>query len=277
MQSVCLLQPHAALKSFVRDYAFSTHEIEAWTKDYVWKLPALREHTLQIFLDEIPTLFLPSSGRSFTVNRCNIFGLVDHSFLDSHMPAFCTRVQISFKPTGFYHLTGIPATHFINSLTDASLVWGKEAIFLTEKLQEKPDHFSRSRVIDDFLLSRIKTFSKKKHLAEIEHVALQILHNPRLHNISNFARLCYKSTRQFERRFKEHTGIAPKKFLCINRFAYANLLKYRKPQKSWLDVAVECGYYDLTHLGKDFKYYGRSTINGFDSYGYEQGIVVPKQ
>lgn len=277
MQSVCLLQPHAALKPFVRDYTFFTHKIEGWTKDYIWELPALREHTLQIFLDEIPTLFLPSTGRSFTVSRCNIFGLVDHSFLDSHMPAFCTRLQVSFRPTGFYHLTGIPATYFVNSLTDASLVWGREVAFLIEELQEKPDNFIRARVIDNFLFNRIRTFSKDRHCTEIEDAAYKILHNPCRHNINGLARQCYKSSRQFERQFKEHTGVAPKKFLCVNRFAYANLLKHKMPQKSWLDVATECGYYDLAHLSKDFKYFGRSTINGFDSYGYEQDIIVLKQ
>jgi len=140
MQSVCFLQPHVALRPFVRDYAFFTHKIEGWTEDYVWKMPALREHTLQIFLGELPTLFSCSTNRPFIVKRCNVFGLVDHSFLNSHMPALCTRLQISFKPTGFYHMTGIPATHFINSLTDASLVWGHEVSLLIEKLQENSDN-----------------------------------------------------------------------------------------------------------------------------------------
>jgi AraC-like DNA-binding protein len=69
------------------------------------------------------------------------------------------------------------------------------------------------------------------------------------------------SISQFERRFLQQTGIAPKVFLRINRFYDAFLLKENKPGLSWLAIALDTGYHDYQHLVKDFKMFAGETPN----------------
>ncbi|MDR1197673.1 MAG: helix-turn-helix domain-containing protein, partial [Prevotellaceae bacterium] len=59
--------------------------------------------------------------------------------------------------------------------------------------------------------------------------------------------------RHFERKFKSAIGISPKLFAKIFRFKYALRCLKNYPHKDLLDVAIECGYYDHSHLIKDFK------------------------
>jgi len=277
MQSVRFIQPHPAIKPFVRDYAFFSHAIDGWSKDYVYPLPAMREHTLQLFLDDIPTLHTAREKKHFTVARCNIFGLVDHSFLDSHMPPFCTRLQITFTATGFYRMTGIPAHTFVNVLTDASLVWNHTVPLLVEQLMEEQDIALRGQILDRFLRQLMDRRHNQRAFADIDHIAQGMLHYAGEPDMKKLAQACYKSTRQFERLFKECVGISAKKFSRINRFVHANKLKLLYPEQSWFSIALDCDYYDLNHLAKDFKTLGRFPMSDFNGYDYAEDKVIPRQ
>ncbi|PZR26337.1 MAG: hypothetical protein DI535_14550 [Citrobacter freundii] len=277
MQSVQIIQPHPELSPWIRDYAFFVHQIDGWTSSYSWKMPAFRDHTLQLFIDNIPTLFSNSTQQQFSVKRFNIFGMVDHSFLDSHMPAWCTRIQVTFKPSGLFYFTGIAGSTFSNLLTDGSLVFGSNTNLLIEQLSESKTNAQKALAIDDFLLRRLHSIRKKQETRLTEMIAHEILSDPTVFDLKTLSTKFCKSPRQLERLFKEQVGIPLKKFQCLNRFVYSNLLRHKNPGKSWLDIALDAGYYDLNHLAKDFQYYGRSSVTGFSGYGYENDIVVPNQ
>jgi AraC-like DNA-binding protein len=60
------------------------------------------------------------------------------------------------------------------------------------------------------------------------------------------------SSRQFQRRFKTKVGIAPKLFSRIQRFQRVfHALDFSS--QDWVNVAVESGYYDQSHLIRDFQ------------------------
>ena len=57
--------------------------------------------------------------------------------------------------------------------------------------------------------------------------------------------------RQLERRFLDEVGMTPKRLARISRFQRVFHAMERKPVV-WTRVAVECGYYDSSHLVRDF-------------------------
>jgi transcriptional regulator GlxA family with amidase domain len=59
--------------------------------------------------------------------------------------------------------------------------------------------------------------------------------------------------RHFERKFKSAIGLSPKTFAKITRFKHALQCLRVHPRQDLLSIAVQCGYYDHTHLIKDFK------------------------
>ena len=60
------------------------------------------------------------------------------------------------------------------------------------------------------------------------------------------------SPRQFERKFQERTGVSPKFYARIVRFDKAFKMKVQHPNMDWLDVAYHCGYFDYSHMMRDF-------------------------
>ena len=60
------------------------------------------------------------------------------------------------------------------------------------------------------------------------------------------------SSRQLERRFREAVGIPPKLFCRIQRFQRVFPV-LENGHAGWADAALRCGYYDQSHLIRDFR------------------------
>lgn len=61
------------------------------------------------------------------------------------------------------------------------------------------------------------------------------------------------SERQFERRFKQHTGVPPILFMRITRFQSALKQVKEKRYKKLSDVAFDHGYSDQSHFSREFR------------------------
>ena len=73
-------------------------------------------------------------------------------------------------------------------------------------------------------------------------------------NMPELAKIGAISVRQLERNFKKHLGLSPNEYSKIIRFQKAlRLIQNAQRDRSLLDIAFECGYYDHSHLTNDFK------------------------
>ena len=59
------------------------------------------------------------------------------------------------------------------------------------------------------------------------------------------------STRHMERLFQEQIGVSPKIFARLLRLDHA--LELAGPGSNWAEVADLCGYFDQSHLVRDFR------------------------
>src|SRR6476659_10066087 len=107
------------------------------------------------------------------------------------------------------------------------------------------------QIAEQYLWKHIQNL--KADLHPIDIVARVISESSNSISIEKMASNACLSISQFERRFIQLTGITPKLFTRITRFYNAYQLKDQNPNMDWLRVAVEAGYYDYQHLGKDFK------------------------
>ena len=71
-------------------------------------------------------------------------------------------------------------------------------------------------------------------------------------DLAALARELGLSIRQLERRFNACVGLPPKLFCRLQRFTRVFQAIGNQPC-NWVDTAVECGYYDQSHLIRDFK------------------------
>jgi len=73
-------------------------------------------------------------------------------------------------------------------------------------------------------------------------------------SISELSKRNFTTQRQLERNFKKYIGLSPKEYSNIIRFQNASsIIKNSSENRSFLDIAFECGYYDHSHLANEIK------------------------
>jgi len=160
-------------------------------------------------------------------------------------------IKVAFHPTGTYRLLGIDMHATVNTGLDAAGFWGGEVIALLDELKQIADYDSMIGVVASYLE---KKFSETGRPEEpIDNIAVRMLNPLSDHSLEEWALMACLSLRQFERNFTTRVGISPKLFLRIVRFEYSMKVKNFSPDKSWAEIALECGYTDSSHLLKEFK------------------------
>lgn len=113
------------------------------------------------------------------------------------------------------------------------------------------------QIVEAFLKRRLAQKGLERHPID---AAFQHMLNPaRPVSLDYLADQACLSPRQFERKCRERLGWGPKTFGRIIRFSKAFRLKEQRPELDWLDVALQCGYYDFRHMLRDFNQFAGST------------------
>ncbi|MCM4165341.1 MULTISPECIES: helix-turn-helix domain-containing protein [unclassified Arenibacter] len=133
-----------------------------------------------------------------------------------------------------------------NELINDTVEFEKSQSFNLDKAFENPFNY-----FDHFFSSKLK--SKNYHLQSI----INDIHSTKGQlGIYELSKRNCTTVRQLERNFKKLIGLSPKKYSNIIRFRNAmSLIKYSKQNRSLLDIAFECGYYDHSHLTNVIKQY----------------------
>ncbi|MHA4807530.1 helix-turn-helix domain-containing protein [Flavitalea flava] len=145
-------------------------------------------------------------------------------------------------------LLGIPAATISNLMVDLTSLLGKTGDMLSEKMMVAKDNKERSRILADFLESRLNAAGSSRVIPAIR----QIVHTKGLLPIHSLTDQFFLSKRQFERAFSQYAGFTPKLFSRLLRFETA-LGAYNHTGKSLTEIAYDCGYYDQSHFIHEFK------------------------
>jgi AraC-like DNA-binding protein len=158
---------------------------------------------------------------------------------------------IRFKPAGITAFTRVPVDEF----TDRSVeLTSAETLFCAsfhEALSGKKSAEELIKHTDGYLLSRLP-YTYRQDGRIVRAVDLISLAKGRL-SVSEAAGEVCLCRRHFERNFKASVGVSPKTFAGIIRFKHALRYLRSHPARDLLSAAVEYGYYDHSHLIKDFK------------------------
>lgn len=147
-------------------------------------------------------------------------------------------------------LFNIPSLEVTNKQVDLLSFLGKEGVELEDKMVAAHSNTERISIIVHFFEKKLQRSSTKlTPLPSAVHLVQRMKGNVKVRDLAS---KYYLSERQFERNFKEFTGISPKLFSRIVRF-HAAFAEYRKPGNSLTKIALDCGYYDQSHLIQDCK------------------------
>lgn len=158
---------------------------------------------------------------------------------------------VVFRGAAFRNLFSIsnPA-EFINNRIDLELLLGNEARLILEQIAGSPTDSYKIKVIENYLIYLLKR--KKASSNPIDRAVELMLDRRGMMRVDDLAFSLNMCQRNFRRRFLERVGMSPKYFLRLKRFNYINLLLHRYPNLPWHDFVFDGGYYDQSHLIKDF-------------------------
>jgi transcriptional regulator GlxA family with amidase domain len=164
-------------------------------------------------------------------------------------------LQIIFQPHGFYTLFNSSPLEIADRIVWSEDIFNSDIKLLHEQLFEAVCVEAMAKLANDWLLQNLHRRRNVDYKNRITIVANLITKNKGVIDIEKLAEYACMSMRNFDRIFISETGMTPKQLCCISRFNNALELKLNNPSMKWTSIAYLSGYFDQTHLIKDFKRY----------------------
>jgi AraC-like DNA-binding protein len=156
-------------------------------------------------------------------------------------------IGVHFKPSGALPFLGLPPGDLSRSHVDLEALWGASARQLREMLCGARTTAQRFQILESALVARL-TRPVRQHPA----VQLALEQLARGTSVRDIVTQVALSHRRFIELFSAEVGITPKLFGRIQRFQRASALSRGQAVLDWSNLAAECGYFDQSHLIRDF-------------------------
>ena len=158
---------------------------------------------------------------------------------------------VNFRKGMSYPFFGMPVSELTNVVADAEQVFGRGILELRSELQETDSIEGKFALTERFLLNAAGRSPDDNPV--IRHSLERLIHEPYGKSLKEISGDIGYSQKHFIQLFKDNVGVTPKTFLRIMRFQKAIEEIERIGNVSWIEIAVDCGYYDQSHFINDFK------------------------
>jgi AraC-like DNA-binding protein len=159
-------------------------------------------------------------------------------------------MHVELAPLAAYALLGVPIAALTGTLVDLSAVLGKEASDLVERLASAHSWSDRFVMLETTLARRMAGGPQpNRAVADAWRQLRESNGSVRIDDVVERSGL---SHRYLVSRFREQIGVTPKAAARVLRFEHS-LRLLRQPGTSIADVAIATGYYDQSHLTREFR------------------------
>lgn len=155
-----------------------------------------------------------------------------------------------FRPGGAFPFLGLSAYELGNMHIDLATIWGRQAEEIRERLAVASSSGHRFRLLENALLSRLRRPLEHHPAVSLALTGLRS-ENSRA-AVRKLAREAGVSDRRFIDVFRSEVGLNPKLFHRVQRFQHVLIKVHRLPEPEWKQLALEHGYFDQSHLIRDF-------------------------
>ena len=169
---------------------------------------------------------------------------------------------VRLQPAGAASVLGIPVDEVTDQIVDLADM-ERNVRSIEDRIADAPSFRERTGLVESFVRCRLRETIASDHAATI--ATNMICRFRGSEPVSRIHRRLDISERQFERRFKRTVGIGPKMFSRIVRFQSVLRAVQTGTSYNLLDAALGSGYYDQSHLIRDFrKFSGLTPAAYFD-------------
>lgn len=174
-----------------------------------------------------------------------VSGAYDSFFVIDARAHTCV-MGVHFKPGGAVPIIGHPAAALANSHVDLEALWGPGARALRERLCSAATPAARFQLLESALLARLERSVRPHDAVQVALAALR-----QGGTVAEIVQRVGLSHRRLIELFTREVGLTPKLYGRVERFQRASLLA-RRSAPDWAAVAARCGYFDQSHLIRDF-------------------------
>ena len=166
---------------------------------------------------------------------------------------------IHFRPGGGAALLGVPAHELSDQHVALSDLWGMRATHLRTRLLECTSPRQIFQTLEQALLAQ------QPHLqGPLVHPAISFaLRNfaacSAVNRVAPIQAATGYSARRFNALFEQAVGLTPKRFCRIQRLRAVVEQVARGAPIEWAQVAADSGYFDQSHLNRDFRLFSGVT------------------
>jgi len=175
-------------------------------------------------------------------------------------------IGVHFRPGGAFPFFGIRSDELADTHVDLETFWGRDAGNLRDHLCSTNSPEQRLQILEQSLMSHLNCSIPRRR--EVLY-ALKVLQTGTA-SIADVVKTLELSHRRFIEVFTSEVGITPKLFDRIQRFQCFVRLAAMSPAPDWGELAVECGYFDQSHLIRDCH-----SFSGFSPTEYKRRLRLP--
>jgi len=157
---------------------------------------------------------------------------------------------VHFKPGGAFPFLGLPAGELADAHVNLETLWGRSAVELRERLCDAATPMERFRLLEEALLAHL--FRPLEHHYAVPTALDAFVQTEARATVRDIARDIGLSQRRFIQVFTEEIGLTPKLFSRVKRFQRTMAIVRQATALDWARLAVDCGYFDQSHLIRDF-------------------------
>jgi len=173
---------------------------------------------------------------------------------------------VRFHPAGSWPLLRVSLDEITDRIIDASMLLGRDEDRLFDMLSEQTGFAERAAIFDSYFYSRLA--ERGSAFDAVARASAIIAASDSSMSVDVIARQIGLSERSLERNFRRFVGLPPKLFIRITRFQNFIRTVEAHSRTDLLDIAVGSGYYDQSHMIRDFRAFTGATPSEF--FGIEK-------
>ncbi|MDQ6748744.1 MAG: helix-turn-helix transcriptional regulator [Candidatus Dormibacteraeota bacterium] len=160
-------------------------------------------------------------------------------------------VQVDLSPLGARRLFGIPMQEITNRVAPLDQLLGRSAAVLRERLYEGRSWAERFVILNEFLAGPLLGGAAVS--PEVDWAWGRLAASGGAVLITRLGAELGWSRKRLVARFREEVGLTPKAAARVLRFE-ALVARLRSGRRAaWAELALECGYFDQSHLAREVR------------------------
>lgn len=236
-----ILYPSLSLSQYIKYYwVLKTDEVEPVM------IQTISSGCIHLVFHRGDNLNIQAKGlqpKNFIRGQFSVYGsLVSEGNID--------MIAIIFHPLGLNPFIQCPMSELKNRYVDVEDLEDIELNHLKSSISSERNVQTCIQFIELFFMKRLIDIDYNHK--RVQNSISQIINQPQI-EVNTLAESACLGYRQFKRIFTNHVGMSPKEYYKVIRFQRVLYLLQNNPIMEIADLTYSCGFYDPSHLVKDFR------------------------